>query len=152
MKKTRSKYNVSTDKTKRTCDDIEFDSELEKRFYCDIVKTGMETGKISEWKRQVKFILQPSFKKDGETVRAIDYKSDFVITYADGHIEVIDIKGAPTPEALIKRKMFWYVYPNTCYRWLGYSKLDSTDGTGWADYDVIKAGRKSRKKQKELRE
>lgn len=151
MKK-RSKYNVAKDKTKRTCDGIEFDSELEKRFYCDIVKTGVKTGKISEWKRQVKFVLQPSFKRDGKNIRAIDYKADFVITYDDGHTEVIDIKGMATPEALFKRKMFWYVYPNICYRWIGYSKLDSVDGTGWADYDAIKAGRRARKKQKEKKE
>lgn len=148
MKKTRSKYNVSTDKTKKTCDGIIFDSELEKRFYRDVIKTGVQTGKIKDWKRQVNFVLQPSFKRDGKIVRAIDYKADFVVTYADNHTEIIDVKGIATPEAKIKRKMFWYVYPDVCYRWIGYSKQDSKDGTGWADYDDIIAGRKARKKSK----
>lgn len=148
MRRTRTKYNVSKDKSKRICDGIEFDSELEKRYYCDVIKKGVQDGKIKEWKRQVNFVLQPSFKRGGKTIRAIDYKADFVVTYADNHTEVIDIKGIATPEAKIKRKMFWYVYPDVCYRWIGYSKQDSKDGTGWADYDDIIAGRKARKKLK----
>jgi len=153
MLKTKGhKFNVSRDEAKRTADGIVFDSELEKRFYCDVVKKGEEDGSIKNWKRQINFVLQPAFKREGKTIQAINYKADFVITYSNNHKEIIDVKGMATSDALLKRKMFWYVYPDVCYRWVGYSKQDSTDGTGWADYDAIKAGRRARKKQRELKE
>lgn len=148
MRKNRTKYNVSKNNEKRTADGIVFDSELEKRYYCDVIKKGVEEGTITDWQRQVKYTLQPAFKRGGKTIPAIKYSADFVITYSDGQTVVLDVKGMATSDALLKRKMFWYTYPEIDYRWVGYSKLDSTDGTGWADYDVIKAGRRARKKKK----
>lgn len=152
MKKTRSKYNVSKNREKRTCDGIVFDSELEKRFYCDVIKGEQNSDKIQKWDRQINFILQPAFERDGVIVRAIEYKADFSITYKNGETEYIDVKGVATSDALLKRKMFWYVYPDIKYKWVGYSRLDSKDGTGWADYDDIQSGRRRRRKEKEKKD
>ena len=148
----RSKFNVSKDKTKRTCDGIEFDSELEMRYYRNVIKKSIDAGTIKKFARQQKFVLQPAFKHNGKIVRAIEYKADFVIDYADGRTEAIDIKGFATPEAQIKKKLFLYVYPEIDYKWIGYSKIDSLDGSGFVDYEMIKEGQRARKKQKELRE
>lgn len=47
--------------------------------------------------------------------------------------------------ALMKRKMFWFKYPDVDYRWITYSKIDG----GWVDYDDLKKARKERKKLKQ---
>ena len=142
--KTRSKFNVSKDKKNRTYNDVEFDSELEMRYYRDVVEPRIQSGELIRCEQQKKYILQPAFKRNGKTVLAIEYKADFVLMYADGREEIIDTKGFPDPQAILKRKMFWYVYPHLDYRWIGYSKIDG----GWCDFEIIKEGRRTRKKLK----
>ena len=137
----RSKFNVSSDKARRTFDGIVFDSELEMKYYRDVVLPAYNAGEIIKYELQKKYILQPSFKHDNETVRAIFYVADFYIEYADGHTEVIDTKGMPDNTALMKRKMYWYHFPDTIYKWVCYSKIDG----GWCDYEYVKQQRKKRK-------
>ena len=103
----RSKYNVSSDKSKRTCDGIVFDSELEMKYYRDVILPGVECGDIISYELQKKYELQPKFKHENQSVRAIDYVADFFIIYKDGHQEVIDTKGMPDSVAKLKRKLFW---------------------------------------------
>ena len=59
--------------------------------------------------------------------------------------QVIDTKGFADSVALMKRKMFWFHYPDVDYRWITYSKIDG----GWVDYDDLKKARKERKKLKQ---
>ncbi len=144
-----SKFNVSADKTKRTYDGIIFDSAAEMRYYKDVILPGMQNGSIVSYERQKKYILQPDFIKDGKKIQPIVYKADFTIQYTDGREQVIDIKGCADPQAKIKRKMFWYVYPNIDYIWMSYSKIDG----GWVLYETAQEGRKLRKqKAKEIEE
>lgn len=126
-----NKYHISS-KESRTYDGIVFDSRLELQYYRDVLVPAMACGDVTDVKRQVAYTLQPSFKRAGKAVRAITYKADFVVTYKDGTIQVIDIKGMATPEAKLKRKLFWFVYPDTNYIWLGYSKK-----TGWINWDEL---------------
>jgi hypothetical protein len=128
-----SKYNVSKDKNKRTYDGIIFDSTLEMKYYRDVVIPALATGAIQAVSRQLPYILQPSFKRNGKAVRAINYVADFVVTDADNNITIIDIKGMSTSEAKLKRKMFYYVYPDLDYKWIAYSKKYG----GWIDYDEL---------------
>lgn len=93
---------------------------------------------------QKPYELQPQFVHDNKTVKPISYVADFFIRYKDGHEEVIDTKGCPDSTAILKRKMFWYVYPNVAYRWVSFSKKDG----GWIDYDVLKKNRAARKREK----
>ena len=60
----------------------------------------------------------------GRIVRAITYKADFEVLYADGRIEVVDIKGFLTPEFKIKAKMFMFRYqiPLVLLKWSAASK------------------------------
>lgn len=140
----RTKFNVSKDKRSRTYKDIEFDSELEMRYYCEIVEPLLKSGELVSCERQKKYILQPAFKRNGKTVLAVEYKADFVLVYSDGREEVIDTKGFADAQAILKKKLFWYVFPNLDYRWISYSRIDG----GWVDFEIIKQGRKTRKKLK----
>lgn len=110
----------------------------------------LASGEIVECRKQVPFILQEAFSrvdKDGKNVavRKIDYVADYEITYRDGSKQVIDTKGFADSVALMKRKMFWFKYPDVDYRWITYSKIDG----GWVDYDDLKKARKERKKLKQ---
>lgn len=137
----RSKYNVSSDKEKRTHNGICFDSQLEMKYYRDVILPLEESGQIIKYELQKPYELQPKFTHDGKTVQPIKYVADFYVEYADGHIEVIDTKGMPDSTALMKRKMFWYHFPDIQYRWVCYSKIDG----GWCDYEYVKQKRKQRK-------
>lgn len=140
----RSKYNVDKDKDKRTYNDIVFDSVLEMKFYRDVICPNVESGSIKNCEMQVAYELQPKFEHDGKKVKAITYVADFVITDKDDNVIVIDTKGMPDSVSKIKRKMFWYIFPDINYKWIGYSKIDG----GWVDYEDIKKGRAARKKVK----
>lgn len=141
---TRSKYNVSKNKLSRTYNGIVFDSELEMRYYRDVVLPKYEDGEITSFELQKEYILQEKFKHNGKTILPIKYIVDFYLVYKDGHVELIDTKGMSTPEALLKRKIFWYNFPAMDYKWICYSKIDG----GWCDYDYVKKKRTLRRKQK----
>lgn len=140
----RSKFNVSKNTSKRTCDGIVFDSQVEMRYYKEIVKPGVESGEIIEYELQKTYELQPKFTHEGKNIRAINYVADFFIRYKDGREEVVDTKGCPDSVALIKRKMFLYKYPEIKYNWIVWSKIDG----GWCDYEYVKKQRAERKKAK----
>lgn len=127
----KSKFNVDSDKAKRTCDGIVFDSAVEMRYYSEVVLPGVADGTITKYELQKKYELQPSFRHDGKVVKPVDYVADFYVEYADGHSEVVDIKGFPDRVAQLKRKLFWYIYPEITYKWLSYVKKYG----GWVEYD-----------------
>ena len=140
----RNKYNVDEDKEKRTYDGIVFDSVVEMKYYRDVILPEAGSGKIKAFELQKPFVLQPKFIHGDKTILPITYVADFYVEYDDGSIEVIDIKGMADSVAKIKRKMFWYVYPDLQYKWISFSK---TDG-GWCDYDFVIEQRRKRKKEK----
>lgn len=144
----RTKFNVEKDKEKRTHNGITFDSVMEMRYYRDVVLPQVESGEIAAYELQKPYILQPKFTHDEKPVREIQYVADFYIEYSDGHKMVVDTKGCPDSVAKIKRKMFWYCYPELDYRWICYSLKDG----GWCDYEVVCKARKERKKAKKLAE
>jgi hypothetical protein len=55
--------------------------------------------------------LCPRCGKKMPAIKAITYRADFRVTYADGHVEIVDVKGYETPEFKRTRKMFEYQYP-----------------------------------------
>lgn len=89
---------------KVTVDGITFDSVKEKDYYCELKVLRM-AGVVKDFERQVKYVLQESFKYFKRTERAITYIADFRVTYADGHVEVVDVKGYRTDVYRIKRKL-----------------------------------------------
>lgn len=87
---------------------MKFDSLKERNHYI-ILEQLEKTKQIKNLKCQVKFELQPSFKLNDKTIRAINYIADF--TYIkDGKIVVVDTKGFRTKEYLLKKKLFQYKY------------------------------------------
>lgn len=102
-----SKYHAR----KTAIDGITFDSKKEADYYCELKMLKL-AGVVASFERQVAFELQPKYKKDGKTVRAIRYLADFVVTYDDGHTEVVDVKGLRTDVYKLKRKILEYKYPD----------------------------------------
>lgn len=96
---------------------ITYDSKKEKKRALEL-ELMQKNGKISELKRQVKFILQDSFKlidkskKSGfKTILAIRYIADF--TYFDcvkNCFVIEDVKGYRTRDFNIKWKMLEYLH------------------------------------------
>ena len=145
----RSKFNVDKDKEKRTCDGIVFDSCMEMKFYRDVVLPQKRSGIISNFELQKEYVLQPKFHNGEKWVQPITYVADFYIEYSDGTSVVIDTKGCPDSVAKLKRKLFWYVYPNIEYKWIVYSKTDGDENNdGWCEYEYVQRQRKIRKKKK----
>ena len=143
----RTKFNVDKNAEQRTIDDIVFDSVLELRYYRDVLLPLVESGEVVEYELQRPYELQPKFVHDGRTVQAIKYVADFYVKYSDGHEEVIDIKGFADATALLKRKLFWYTFPELNYHWLSYSGVDG----GWIEYEDLKKARTERRKAKKAR-
>lgn len=92
-------------------DGISFDSKREGNRYCEL-KLLEKAGKIKDLELQHQFELQPSFKKNGKTIRAITYVADF--TYYDFETKrnvVEDVKGFKTDVYMLKRKLFEFKFP-----------------------------------------
>ncbi|MBO8161310.1 MAG: DUF1064 domain-containing protein [Thermosipho sp. (in: Bacteria)] len=102
-------YKQIINKLNNKEDWIKFDSMLEAEYFKKLLLLK-KAGEIIDIELQPKFELQPAFEKNGKKYRAINYYADFKVTYKDGHVEIIDIKGNVTKEFAIKRKMFEYRY------------------------------------------
>lgn len=134
IKINRSKFNVDKDKSKRTHNGIVFDSVLEMKYYRDVLCPAVESGDVVSYELQKPYELQPKFRHDEKSVQSIKYVADFFIVYKDGHEEVIDTKGCPDSVALLKRKLFWYKFPDVDYKWVTWVKKFG----GWIDYEEYK--------------
>ena len=96
---------------KAVVDGITFDSKKEAERYCEL-KLLEKAGKIKDLTLQYKFELQPSFKKNGKTFRAITYIADFTYLDLERMKNVVeDVKGYRTKEYQLKRKLFEYKLP-----------------------------------------
>lgn len=108
-----SKYGAR----KTEVDGIVFDSKKEAIYYKELKL--LQRGKVVDsFERQVSFELQEGFrhKSAKRKVMPITYVADFVVHYADGHTEVVDVKGFRTKEYMIKKKLLLYRYPNIDFK------------------------------------
>lgn len=136
-----SKYNNK----KVVYDGITFDSKAERDYYLYLLDLK-QRGIVTDVQLQPSFLLQPKFRKNGKLYREITYKADFEVTYADGHVEIIDVKGMVTKDFAIKQKLFEYKYPELRLLLVAYSKIDG----GWIELDELKKARSSRKRNKRV--
>lgn len=91
-------------------DGMKFDSKKEYNYYLYLLKEQHE-GRILTFHRQVPFELLPRQEYNGRFAEhPLRYVADFVVTYLNGSIEVIDVKGYKTPEYRIKRKLMLYMH------------------------------------------
>lgn len=133
-----SKYNAR----KVEVDGIVFDSIAESLFYRLLLKMK-RTGEILSFEMQPTFTLQPSFTNAaGKRIRPIKYIADFKVVYADGTIKVIDIKGFPTTDFLLKKKMFEFTQKKELI------VLKYTKRGGFIEWDQYKKEQRERKKAK----
>lgn len=86
---------------------IKFDSKKEGTYYLKL-KAMEELGIIKDLKLQVKFELQPSFKFNGKTIRAINYIADFTYYDENNKYHIVGTKGVRTEVYKIKKKMMQY--------------------------------------------
>lgn len=109
----RNKYNAK----KTEIDGIVFDSKAEAKRYAEL-KLLERAGEITHLQLQPKFELQPKFKKDGKTYRAITYTADFIYcdTLNGGQAVVEDVKGVRTQQFELRRKLFEYKHPHLTLR------------------------------------
>lgn len=92
-------------------DGISFDSKREGNRYLEL-KLLERAGKIKDLKLQQQFELQPSFRKNGRTIRAITYIADFTYFDLETMRNVVeDVKGYKTDVYMLKKKMFEFKYP-----------------------------------------
>lgn len=104
-KPTMSKYKNK----KVVVDNILFDSKKEANYYI-YLKMLEDAGKIVDLELQRKFVLQPTFKLNEKTYRAITYVADFVYKDQEGQTHVVDTKGYRTEVYKIKKKIFMKKY------------------------------------------
>lgn len=102
---------------KTIIDGIKFDSKAEGRRYVEL-KLRQRTSHISSLVCHPKFDLQPSFKKNGKTIRAITWSADFSYWF-NGKRIIEDVKPFNKkkgkfiiePAAILRHKLFEYKYP-----------------------------------------
>jgi predicted Zn-ribbon and HTH transcriptional regulator len=117
---------------KTVIDGITFDSQAEARYYLQL-KALKQAGEVAVIECHPLFTLLPTYwkccgivrgslelKKGGKcpdcgkkvpATRAITYSADFRVTYADGRVEVVDVKGMETRAFQMRKKLLEYRYP-----------------------------------------
>ena len=95
-------------------DGIKFDSKKEAKFYQNL-KLLKAAGEVKTFELQPKFVLLEK-DKDRVTGRGIKYIADFKITYSDGSVEVVDVKGYKTQVYKLKKKLLLKKYPDINFR------------------------------------
>ena len=139
VKKKTNKFNAK----KTVVDGIKFDSKIESQYYLHL-KKEKEKGLIEDFSLQPAYELQPKFEYMGVKRVAIKYVADFIVQYNDGSEIIIDVKGQPTADAKLKRKLFEYKYPDKHLRWIVWVAKRG----GWINYDDNEKMKRAEKKLK----
>ncbi len=87
---------------------ILYDSKREAGFAMEL-EIRRKAKEIVAWNRQVKYPITVNGKK------ICTYVVDFVVIHADRSVEAIEVKGYPTKEWILKRKLFEALYPDIIY-------------------------------------
>lgn len=133
-------------------DNIKFDSKEEGRYY-ECLKKRFNAGEL-KFHLQPIVTLVPSFKLPcGALQRAITYAPDFLIDYADGGYEYVDIKGMATQAGILRRKLYNYllsqlpVENQIPLKWIA-SSYKYGDADGWIDFDELQKIRSKNRREK----
>lgn len=172
-KKSKSEGKIAHKKT--VVDGITFDSKMESQYYT-YLKEEKKKGNIIKFDIQPSFILMNKYfiinkkiidytnpkwdeydkerkkynKSNPENqikiIQGIKYIADFIVTYKDGTVKIIDVKGIKTADFKIKEKLFNYAYPQyknlLCVTW-------DNPSNAWLTYDEFLQAKKERKKERE---
>lgn len=100
----RNKYGAR----RATYDGVSYHSKREAEYAMrlDQLKTArLKKERVQEWKRQVRIPLDVNGR------HVCDWVCDFEVTYADGRVELVEVKGFATPEWRLKERLFRALYP-----------------------------------------
>jgi hypothetical protein len=87
-----------------------YDSKKEAN-YATYLHALEKSGKISELKEQVRFVLVQAQYRDGVCIeRAMSYVADFSYVDENGELRIVDVKGCRTEVFKIKKKLMLYFY------------------------------------------
>lgn len=112
---------------------IKFDSKTEAEYYL-YLRTLQHYKQISEIE------LQPSFTLlEGGRGQGITYRADFKVTYPNGEVEIIDVKGYETKDFKMKKKLFEAKYPDLKIRLI--TKVRGV----WVDTEKLKEQEKQQR-------
>ena len=109
QRKKPNKYNAR----KTTVCGRTFDSKREAEVYLELL-AQKQAGEIVRIGFQPSYTLLAGFKDNtGKNQKPITYTADFFVTFADGHSEVIEVKGVRTRDYLLRKKLFLYTMRDT---------------------------------------
>ena len=92
-----------------------WDSQMELEFY-EYNLALKEQGQVIDIEIQPVFLLQDKYIYKGKTIRKMEYKADFKITYSDGSVIVYDVKGQLIQPFPIKWKLVRFIYNDMDFR------------------------------------
>ena len=105
QRKKPNKYNAR----KTTVCGRTFDSKREAEVYLELL-AQKQAGEIVRIGFQPSYTLLAGFVDNtGKNQKPITYTADFFVTYADGHSEVIEVKGVRTRDYLLRKKLFLHM-------------------------------------------
>lgn len=70
----------------------EFDSRGEQEFYLGVIVPKLQSGEIVRYEAHPRFDLFPAGEYCGIKLSAVRYTADFRLDYADGSVEIVEIK------------------------------------------------------------
>lgn len=84
--------------------------ESEKRYYREVILPKVACGQIVKVQEQVVFDMLPEKAYCGLKLPKARYKPDFVLTYADGTVEIVEVKSKFTRrmqrDYIYRRRLF----------------------------------------------
>ena len=90
-----------------------FDSKREAEYYLELLDLKRR-GIVTDIKLQPSYELLEGFVDSaGKRQRPITYTPDFLVRYADGHLEAIEVKGVRTRDYLLRKKLFLHMMRET---------------------------------------
>lgn len=97
-----NKYNAR----KTTVCGHTFDSKREAEYYLELLDQK-KRGEVASITTQPTYELLEGFTDNmGKKLRPITYTPDFLVKYADGHTEVVEVKGMKTRDYILRKKLF----------------------------------------------
>ena len=82
-----------------------FESQLERDYYLAEIAPRVRSGEISTVSLHERYELLPASEYCGIRLPAAHYTPDFVVTYADGSVEIVEVKSKQ-----IRKMQGSYVY------------------------------------------
>lgn len=84
--------------------------ESEKRYYREVILPKLACGMVVKVQEQIVFELLPEKAYCGLKLPKANYKPDFVLTYADGTVEIVEVKSKFTRrmqrDYIYRRRLF----------------------------------------------